>query len=251
MPPWHCLLWTKGTAWSKNHFLIWEYPCWLGKIIKDPTLSFHQSLNLQHRQRRQLGSEGFEGPDGHQADQEPAICPHGQQLPGLHYAKSCFWYVKEGQERWGYLAPRCPVIEQGEWTEIKEFHLKFWKISLLWGRSNNREKLLNLRPWSYSKADWTVLGNLLWLTLLVQGCWTRGSQEVPSCLKDSVILWLYHMNPKLQERESFKSFCSSFLSLSILVALGTFSLKFFLDFFEATSISRRGLKEVFMVFHLN
>lgn len=184
MPPWHCLLWTKGTAWSKNHFLIWEYPCWLGKIIKDPTLSFHQSLNLQHRQRRQLGSEGFEGPDGHQADQEPAICPHGQQLPGLHYAKSCFWYVKEGQERWGYLAPRCPVIEQGEWTEIKEFHLKFWKISLLWGRSNNREKL------SVLEAIQKLTG-LSWAICSGWPCLFRGvgPEDLRRSLPASKILW--------------------------------------------------------------
>jgi len=35
----------------------------------------------------------------------------------------------------------------------------------------------------------TVLGNLLWLTLLEQGDSTRGSQEVPSNLSNSVMLY--------------------------------------------------------------
>lgn len=98
--------------------------------------------------------------------------------------KELLLVCERDQERWGYLAPRCPVIEQGEWTEIKEFHLKFWKISLLWGRSNNREKL------SVLEAIQKLTG-LSWAICSGWPCLFRGvgPEDLRRSLPASKILW--------------------------------------------------------------
>lgn len=53
------------------------------------------------------------------------------------------------------------------------------------------ESLRNLHPWKYSESVWTVLGNLLLVSLLDQRGWIGWPPEVPCNLNCSVITWFW------------------------------------------------------------
>jgi len=57
-----------------------------------------------HPVGKQLGSKGPEGPGGHQADHDPAICPHGKQ------GQQACWPALGGVSR----ADPSPVLRPGE-----------------------------------------------------------------------------------------------------------------------------------------